>query len=79
MIYSWEAGSTCGVGGSLAEAMAFADPYVTAETPGLVEEAEVAMVPAGHGGKVPRLERTGRSWRGVPSPRGTAWEKAAGA
>lgn len=78
MIYSWEAGLVCGVGYSLAEAQALAEPYVSAETPGLVEEAQVAMVPSGCG-KVPVMERTGRSWRGLPSPRGTMWEKAAGA
>lgn len=78
MIYAWEAGSVSGVGYTLDEAKGAAGPHVTAETPGLVEEAEVGLAPAAHGGKVPAMTRTGRSWRGRATARGTAWEACEG-
>lgn len=75
MIFLWEAGPASGTAGSPEAAFAMAAPYLAAGTEGLVEEAEVNLMPAG-GGLASEHRRTGKAWRGSVRDGGPSWDAA---
>lgn len=78
-IYLWEAGSACGTSSERESAMERAAPYLAPGADGLVEEADLVMVPAGPAGSVPEHRRTGRAWLGCVRGGAVLWEvRAAG-
>jgi hypothetical protein len=75
VIYLWDAGPASGTAESREAAFEMAAPYLAPDTGGLVEEAEVDLMPAG-GGLASEHRRTGNAWHGSVKDGAPSWVAA---